>query len=183
VKDEPPVLQHEYDGIQEYDNPLPGWWSGIFVLTIVFAVVYWFWPKSSDQAAFDEDWREYAAQKAMHDETAKVDVTEELLASLAADPAALSTGGQLFTQNCVGCHLADGSGQVGPNLTDEFQIHGHSRLDIYQTIHDGVPEKGMITWSATMPDRDMAVVAAYVSTLRGKNLPGKPPEGPKVARW
>ena len=185
MKDEPPILTHEYDGIQEYDNPLPGWWSGIFAITIVFAAGYWFWyhgggPGQSPTAQFEKDWQAYSADKAMRDKTAALDVTEELLANLAADPSALGTGSQIFQQSCVGCHLADGSGQVGPNLTDLFQIHGSSRLDIYKTIHDGVPDKGMITWSNTLQDREMAAVAAYVSTLRGKNLPGKPPEGEKV---
>jgi cytochrome c oxidase cbb3-type subunit 3 len=188
MKDEPPILTHEYDGIQEYDNPLPGWWTGIFVITIVFAAGYWFWyhgggPGQSPQARFEQDWREYSTEKAMRDKTAKLDVTEELLASLAADQSALDAGGKIFEQSCAGCHLADGSGQIGPNLTDEFQIHGASRLDIYRTIHDGVPDKGMVTWSQSMQDRDMAAVAAYVATMRGRNLPGKAAEGEKVGTF
>lgn len=186
--DEPPLLTHEYDGIQEYDNPLPGWWSGIFVVTIVFAAAYWFWfhgggPGASEQARFESDWRQYSAAKAEHDRTAKLDVTDELLAGMAVDPAIVERGAAIFTQSCVGCHLADGSGQVGPNLTDDFQIHGTTRLGLYQTIRDGVPAKGMISWSATMKDREMAAVAAYVSTLRGKNLPGKAAEGGKLGAW
>jgi cytochrome c oxidase cbb3-type subunit 3 len=188
LNDEPPLLQHEYDGIQEYDNPLPSWWSGIFILSIVFAAGYWFWfhgggPGSSEQAQFEADWGEYAARKAEYDRTAKLDVTDELIAAWATDPATLDTGSKIFTQSCVGCHLADGSGQVGPNLTDDFQIHGARRLDLYLTIRDGVPAKGMISWGATMKDREMAAVAAYVSTLRGKNLPGKPAEGGKLGAW
>jgi cytochrome c oxidase cbb3-type subunit 3 len=188
MKDEPPLLTHEYDGIQEYDNPLPGWWTGIFLITIVFAAGYWFWfhaggPGKSPQARFEQDWSAYAAEKAERDKTAKLDVTEELLASFATDGNVLTAGGKIFAQSCAGCHLADGSGQIGPNLTDEFQLHGTSRLDIYKTIHDGVPGTAMVTWSQSMQDRDMAAVAAYVTTLRGRNLPGKPAEGEKVGAF
>lgn len=186
--DEPPLLDHEYDGIQEYDNPLPGWWSGIFIVTIVFAAAYWLWfhgggPGTSERAQFESDWRQYSAAKAEHDRTAKLDVTDELLAGMAAEPAIVERGAAIFARSCVGCHLADGSGQVGPNLTDDFQIHGHARLDLYQTIRDGVPAKGMISWGATMKDAEIAAVAAFVSTLRGKDLPGKAAEGAKLGAW
>lgn len=184
---EDPLMSHEYDGIREYDNPLPGWWKGVFLASIIFAPIYAWWfhfggPGSSPQAEFRRDWDAYAARRAEYERTAKLDVTEELLAGMASDPEVLDAGHALFTQNCVGCHEANGSGKVGPNLTDEFQIHGASRLDIYATIRDGVPDKGMLTWSQTMRDRDMAAVATYVASLRGKSLPGKAPEGRKVGR-
>lgn len=183
---DPPLCPHEYDGIQEFDNPLPGWWSGIFIVSIVFAVAYWVWyhgggPGTSEHQEFEQEWRVYAAQKAEYDRTAKLVVTEELLTEMASDPEVLERGHATFAQSCVGCHLADGSGQTGPNLTDSFQIHGTTRLDLFTTIRDGVPEKGMLAWGLTMQDRDMAAVAAYVSTLRGKNLPGKPAEGTKIS--
>jgi len=182
------LLHHEYDGIQEYDNPLPSWWSGIFIATIVFAIVYWFWfegggPGRSVQAQFAQDWTRYQAWKTEAEQTHRIVVNEDSLAQLAHDAATIDTGAKIFAQNCVGCHMPDGSGQVGPNLTDEFQIHGIGRLDLYQTIRDGVPAKGMISWGATMQPRDMAAVAAYVSTLRGTNKPGKAPEGGKVTRF
>jgi cytochrome c oxidase cbb3-type subunit 3 len=186
MSEEDRLLNHEYDGIQEYDNPLPGWWSGIFIATIVFAAAYWIWfhaggPGKSVEEQFERDWGKYAAWKAEADRTARLDVTEELLAGYATDPAIVASGEKLFAQNCVGCHKADGSGEVGPNLTDDFQIHGIGRLDLYRTIRDGVPAKGMISWGATLQPRDMAALAAYVSTLRGRNLPGKAPEGGRVS--
>ncbi len=186
--DEAPLMSHEYDGIREYDNPLPGWWSGIFVLTVIFAGVYWYWyhaggPGKSIHEKHAAKMQTYLAEKAEYERTHKFEVNDAVLADLAADVATLDAGGKLFMQHCVGCHLADGSGQTGPNLTDEYQIHGSSRLDLYTTIRDGVPAKGMISWGATMKERDMAALAVYVAAMRGKNLPGKVAEGGKVGAF
>lgn len=187
MSDDDRLLHHEYDGIQEYDNPLPFWWSGVFVLTIVFSIGYWIWfhgpgPGKSETAQFEEKWATFEAWRAEAEAKAVVHVTPELLDQLAQDPAALDVGRRVYLQNCVGCHMDDGRGQVGPNLTDDFQIHGIGPIDIYTTIRDGVPAKGMISWGTTLKSRDMAAVAAYVSTMRGQNVPGKPPEGTKVSR-
>jgi cytochrome c oxidase cbb3-type subunit 3 len=80
--------------------------------------------------------------------------------------------------------MDDARGQIGPNLTDEFQIHGATRLDIYATIRDGVPDKAMVAWGQTMQPREMATVAAYVTTLRGHPVAaGKEPQGERVAAF
>ncbi len=183
---DPLLLEHEYDGILEYDNPLPGWWSGIFILTIMFSIGYWVWfsfggPGADDEASFDRAWAVYSEQKARLERDNSFTVNEQVLARMAADPHAVNVGQYIFAQHCVGCHLADGSGIVGPNLTDEFQIHGTTGLDLYETIRDGVPDKGMIAWGVTLSEKDMASVAAYVWTLRGKNLSGKEPQGERIA--
>jgi cytochrome c oxidase cbb3-type subunit 3 len=182
-----PVLQHEYDGIMEFDNPLPFWWSSVFVLTIVFSGVYAWWyhlggPGDSVEEEFSEQWRGYLARKAER-EKLRLPMSEERLSQLAGEPAALERGKAVFAQNCVGCHLADGSGQTGPNLTDDFQLHGVTRMDLFATIRDGVPAKGMLAWGNTLPPADLDGVAAYVTTLRGRRLPGKGPEGGKVGAW
>jgi cytochrome c oxidase cbb3-type subunit III len=187
VSDSDRLLHHEYDGIQEYDNPLPGWWSGIFILTIVFAVVYYVWfhgggPGVSERAAFERDWEQHVARRALADEGAAVGIDEVMLGAMARDPSAVARGREVFAQNCVACHLDDGRGQIGPNLTDDFQIHGATRLDLYATIRDGVANTGMLAWGPTLPPRDVAAVAAYVVTLRGRNVAGKPAEGAKVGR-
>jgi cytochrome c oxidase cbb3-type subunit 3 len=181
-------MEHEYDGIQEFDNPLPGWWSGIFVLSIVFAGVYGWWfhaggPGESEIAQFEAKWAAYEQRRAAYEATARLNVTEALLADYAADPTVIGRATQLFQQNCVGCHLADGSGQTGPNLTDLYQLHGTTRLDLFSTIRDGVSGTAMLSWGATMRDRDVAALAAFVSTLRGKDLPGKAHEGARVEPW
>ncbi len=175
------LLHHDYDGIQEYDNPLPFWWSAIFVLCIVHSAWYLFWyhgggPGRSEHA-------EYAAELAAWEKlraaspVQQIPVDEDILAERARDPASLDQGRAVFGKNCVSCHLDDGRGQIGPNLTDLYQIHGSERMDVYRTIYDGVPEKGMLTWNGVLPPDELVAVSAYVVALRGKQVEGKPSEG------
>ncbi|MCA9680254.1 MAG: c-type cytochrome [Kofleriaceae bacterium] len=183
--DEERLMAHEYDGIREYDNPLPGWWKGIFVLSIVWAIGYWLYfhggPGKLPKAQFDADWKSYTVWKAEAEKKVTFVASEESLARLAADPATIEQGKKVFATNCVACHTENGRGNIGANLTDDYQIHGTTRLDIYNTIHDGVPEKGMISWGPTLHPKDLAAVAAYVSTLRNTNVPdGKAHEGAHV---
>ena len=178
------LLHHEYDGIQEYDNPLPFWWSGIFVLCIIHAGWYLYWYHGGGPGKSEH--QEYAAELAAWQKLraaapkAEVAVDEDTLASMAQETATLEQGRAVFAKNCVSCHTEDGHGQIGPNLTDLYQIHGSKRMDIYQTIYDGVPDKGMLTWNGVLAPDELAAVAAYVTTMRGKNIPGKAPEGKPV---
>lgn len=175
------LLSHAYDGIQEYDNPMPGWWKAIFLGTVIFSVGYVLWYHAGPGQSEHE---EYAAAMAEHEARfagAGPSVTAEALARLAGDPDALVAGEAVYQTNCASCHTPEGKGLVGPNLTDDYQIHGQSRADIYQVIHDGVPAKGMIPWGPALPPDQLAAVAAYVSSLRHTNVAGgKPPEGDQV---
>jgi len=174
---------HDYDGIQEFDNPTPGWWSAIFVGTIVFAVAYVFWyhgggPGEGRIATYEKSVAENDKLVA----AAKPAVSEDVLAAKAADAAMTAKGKAVFTQWCIACHRPDGGGGAGPNLTDSNQLHGTTRMDIYNTIHDGVPGKPMIAWGPTLPAGDLVNVAAFVSSLRHTNVAnGKAPEGPAVS--
>jgi len=178
------LLHHDYDGIREYDNPLPFWWSGLFILTIVHSAWYLYWyhgggPGKSEHQEYAAAYKAWEKQRALAPaEELKVD--EDTLKSMAADTGALERGKAVFVKNCVSCHLDDGRGQIGPNLTDNFQIHGSKRMDIYQTIHDGVPDKGMLTWNGVLSPDELVAVAAYVTTLRGKEIAGKAAEGQPV---
>ena len=180
--DDTNLLSHSYDGIQEYDNPTPGWWKWIFLATVIWSVLYVIWyhaggPGKSIHEEYAVAMADYEAQYA----GSGPNVTPEALAQLADDPEALAAGKQVFDTNCASCHTTEGKGLVGPNLTDDYQIHGSTRMDIYQTIHDGVPAKGMIPWGPALPPDQVAAVAAYVSTLRHSNVAGgKAPEGDKV---
>lgn len=183
------LMDHSYDGIQEYDNPLPFWWTGIFVASVVWAAAYLFWfhgggPGKSPHEQYAVAHADWQKTRAEADRAAAAAVNEEALAGLAHDPAAVDRGKQVFSTRCIGCHADDGRGLVGPNLTDDFQIHGSSRMDIYRTVYDGVAAKGMIAWGPQLPPDELASVVAYVSTLRGTFRPqGKPPEGAKVAAF
>jgi cytochrome c oxidase cbb3-type subunit III len=173
---------HEVDGIQEYDNKLPNWWLYTLYGAIAFAAVYWFHYEvagfgESPIAAYEVEMDRAAAEQAARIKAAGV-MTPEALSALAKDKGTVEQGRQVFAQTCAACHGANGGGVVGPNLTDEFWIHGAGSDQIYKTIRDGVPEKGMPAWAAQLgPDRVQAVTA-YVISLRGTNVAGgKAPQG------
>ena len=183
--DEARLLAHDYDGIREYDNPLPAWWRMIFVGSIVFAGFYvlYFeaigWGRTPDQA-YREQLAEYRDKRGLREAVEAANVNEAVLARNAHDPKILEHGAAVFAVKCVTCHTADGHGLIGPNLTDSFQLHGSTRLDIYHTVHDGAPGTAMIAWGEQLAATDVLDVAAFVTTLRGENLPGKEPQGMPV---
>jgi cytochrome c oxidase cbb3-type subunit 3 len=180
-------LAHDYDGIDEYDNPAPFWLTRTFYATIVFAAGYVAYyhlggPGVSDRQEFDTAWAAHQQVRSAAAATERIAVSEDIFAQLATSPTRLEAGKAVFLENCQSCHTDNGRGLVGPNLTDEFQIHGTGRMDIYHTIRDGVPPKGMIAWGEVLPYDDLLSVSAYVVSLRGTNAPGgKPPEGQRVA--
>jgi cytochrome c oxidase cbb3-type subunit 3 len=103
---------------------------------------------------------------------------DESNVTLLADADALSNGNILYQSKCAVCHGKEGEGGIGPNLTDEYWIHGGSMSDIFKTIKNGVPEMGMIAWKNDLRARDMQEVASYIKTLVG-TTPANPkdPQG------
>lgn len=178
-------LEHEYDGIREYDNPLPRWWVWIFWGTFFFAIGY----------AFHFHWSGHGQGRleVLADETrvatelamklaAKEKVTEESLAKLLANDASTTAGKAIFAARCQSCHAERGKGLIGPNLTDGYWLHGKGKLmDIYDTVSGGVLAKGMPAWSKQLTPIELRSVVSYVGTLRGLNLPGKEPQGEPIA--
>ena len=181
---EPELLAHDYDGIREYDNPLPGWWRAIFYGSMVFAVVYvvfahglgWI---SSPADAYKVALASYGTHLQMRAPSGP-NVNEGLLANGAHDSDTVERGASVFAAKCIGCHTADGRGQIGPNLTDLFQIHGSSRMDLYDTINRGIPGTAMPPWGEQLSGVEVVSVTVFVSTLRGKNLVGKAAQGAPV---
>lgn len=180
-----PVLEHAYDGIREYDNPLPGWWRLGFWASIVFAAGYlvWFhvagWGTTPDER-YRADLAAYQSQRAVREAEDSSSVTEELLAT-AAKGGVVEQGAQVFSTRCASCHGPDGRGVIGPNLTDLYQLHGSTRLDLFTTVKNGVPGTAMPAWGEQLPPGDVFAAATFVSTLRGKNVPGgKAPQGASV---
>ena len=177
------LLDHEYDGIREYDNPLPKWWTSIFWGTVVFSVGYLVYYHvghgASREDEFAQDMKEAKALEAKR--LAKEKVTEDMLAKLAGDSAAVSEGKKIYDVRCASCHADKGQGLVGPNLTDPYWIHGKGTLmGIYQVASEGVVDKGMPAWRKQLSPLELRQVVAYVGTLRGKNVAGKEPQGEKV---
>lgn len=180
----PLASDHSYDGITEYDNPLPGWWTWIFVATIVATPLYLtYYHGGEGNLVADEFARDYKAHQEAEAKRALAEgvVTEGSLAALAQDTATVAKGDALFKANCVVCHGEKGEGKIGPNLTDASWIHGKGALvDIHGVITNGVPEKGMVAWGKQLPSADIKALTAYVAGLRGTNVPGKAPEGTPV---
>ncbi len=173
---------HSVDGIEEYDNKLPNWWLYSLYGSVVFAFGYWFIYQTAGfldypRAAYDAE-MDKAAMASAGDAKLAGPVTAEALMALSTDRGAIARGKQIFTTTCVACHRADGGGIVGPNLTDDFWLHGAAPEKVYKTINEGVPDKGMLAWGPTLGPGKVQAVAAYVITLRGTNVPGgKAPQG------
>ncbi|MCE9602520.1 MAG: c-type cytochrome [Gemmatimonadetes bacterium] len=173
------MLEHEYDGIREYDNPLPRWWLWIFYATIVFVPLYYVLPGRLGQNGGNV--AEYEAEVAAYKATQPVappTISGERLLALSKDREALEEGREVFTKNCVVCHGVDGGGVIGPNLTDNAWIHGGTPSAIHNTVIVGVLAKGMPSWERLLKTEDLDHVVAYVISLQGtKPATPKAPEG------
>lgn len=179
--DEDRLLDHSYDGIQEYDNPMPRWWVWGFWATIVFAVAYYFLPAPFGEgpgnvASYEAD---VAAFKAAQPEPVGPGVSDEQLLALIADQSQVAAGKVVYDANCQACHRPDGGGLIGPNLTDDAWIHGGTPSQIHTTIAQGVLAKGMPAWERLLKPEQVNAVTAYVISLKGTNpKDAKAPEGP-----
>ena len=176
------LLDHDYDGIREYDNPMPRWWVWIFWGTIVFSLVYAFEPTRSLRGPGRiADYEKTMADAAKRFPTGGGAVSASALLALRNDPGALALGKTTFTTNCSPCHRPDAGGLIGPNLTDDYWLHGGTLPEIRKTINDGVLEKGMPNWGRMLKPEQVNAVAVYVASLHGSNPPNpKAPQGVKV---
>lgn len=165
---------HEYDGIEEADNALPTWWVVVFICSVLFAGAYWLMVEEFHLAPSPVE--ELAAAQAERSKRTG-QVSDDELLSAARMESAVAAGKQTYTTNCVACHGAKAEGSIGPNLTDAHWLHGGTPVQIFSTIRDGVPAKGMPSWGAILGQDAVKTLAAYVITLRGTNVPGKAPQG------
>ncbi len=179
-KEETVILAHSYDGIRELDNHLPPWWKWLFYLSIVFAFVYLGVYHVFKTMPLQTE--EYETEMAIAEEQRLLRVADQPKSNIdennvafVEEPEALAQGKQIFTMSCAPCHKEDGGGGIGPNLTDEYWIHGGSIHDIFRTIKVGVPEKGMIAWESTLSPEKMQNVSSYIMTLAG-TTPAAPKE-------
>ena len=176
------ILDHNYDGIKELDNNLPPWWIYSFYISIIFAAIYLLRFHVFDgQNQIDELETEIAdARMAIeqYKKTAKNLVDINTVTQL-TDAGDLSAGKTIFETNCVACHMADGGGGIGPNLTDEYWILGGDIKSVFKTVSEGGRSgKGMISWKTQLKPLEMAQVSSYVLTFQG-TTPANPkaPEG------
>jgi cytochrome c oxidase cbb3-type subunit III len=179
------LLDHNYDGIKELDNHLPPWWKWLFYGTIIWAGVYmvvYHW--SDSLPLMDEEYQVEVAQaqeqRAKFMATQPVVVIDENTLAYEADEQIIQKGKQVYAINCASCHNAQGQGGIGPNLTDDYWLHGGSVKDIYVTIKNGVQEKGMIPWGPVLSPEQIRDVSFYIMSLKGTNPPdAKAPQGTK----
>jgi cytochrome c oxidase cbb3-type subunit III len=165
------ILAHDYDGIRELDNKLPKWWLGLFYFTIIWAAIYMlhYFVLQTGDLQIAEYKNELATAKQMHPASAANNKTATL--SLMTDEFNLAEGKVIYDKNCAVCHLVKGEGLVGPNLTDEFWIHGGSLEDVIDIIVVGVPSKGMISWKAQLSPKQIQQVSSFILSLQGTNPP------------
>ncbi len=175
------LLNHDYDGIKELDSQIPPWFLWLFYITIFFSIVYMLDYHVFNSSPLQD--AEYQLQvKQAEVERAELMNSGAMLneesVTLLTDQAAIDNGKQIFATNCVACHAADGGGLVGPNLTDDYWIHGGGVKNIFKTIKYGVTAKGMIAWQTQLNPKQMQDVSSYIVTLHG-TTPAAPkqPEG------
>jgi cytochrome c oxidase cbb3-type subunit 3 len=178
------VRDHEFDGIQEYDNSLPNWWLWTFALTVLFGL-YWWTAKHTFAAPEQGSHAQYQEQmQAVLDlQAAKAGAgpTDEEVLATQADPAQLKAGAEVFKANCLACHGARGEGGIGPNLTDAYWIHGGRPSQLASVIINGVPDMGMVPWQGVLSSAQIRQVTAHVVSLKGSDPPGaKAPQGERV---
>lgn len=184
-----PIQGHQYDGIQEYDNPMPGWWIWIYIGTFVFSVIYVLGIQVFDFVdTYEDDLQEsltdLEAIRANYAATQPAfNVDEATLATYENDPAKVEAGAVHFAAQCAACHGAQGQGLIGPNLTDEYWVLGGMNTDIYTVISKGSLLKGMPPWEGMFTPEERAEMVAYIRSLEGTNPPNaKEAEGELVER-
>lgn len=186
----PTPMDHCYDGIQEYDNPTPGWWWMLFWVTILFSVVYFTFFQFSPVAWTAADELDADAAEILRLQFAEIGDLEPdapTLLKYMADKEWLAFGKRLFANQCAKCHGPDAAGLVGPNLTDNLYKNVNTIEDIASVVTNGANNNAMPRQKGFLHPNEIVMVSAYVASLRGQNLPSgaqKPLEGEKeIPPW
>ena len=182
------LTDHAYDGIQEFDNPLPGWWKWMFVGSIVFSAFYALFfhigaPGRSIAEGYDAALS--ANMRLQFAEIGELKPDADTILAYTAKPSWLKVGQTVYKTNCVSCHGRDGEGKVGPNLTDDFYKNVTKIEDIARVINKGAGNGAMPAWSNRILPNEVVLVSAYVASLRGTTPAGaaKGPDGNQIAPW
>lgn len=175
------MMDHEFDGIRELDNTIPPWFNILFYGTIVIAFLYMlnyhvFKMSGLSAEEYNDEVKVAAMQR---DELIRTGAfINENTVKLMKDDATITEGKTIFNTNCTVCHGPAGGGLIGPNLTDDYWIHGGGIVNVFKTVKYGVPVKGMISWQNQLNPKQIQAVANYILTLKGTNpANGKQPEG------
>ncbi|MFG0246335.1 MAG: cbb3-type cytochrome c oxidase N-terminal domain-containing protein [Phycisphaerales bacterium JB052] len=170
------LLDHNYDGIQEYDNPIPGWWHLIFLGSMIFSVCYVVvFHMTPIVPSRDARWASAlaAAEEAQFGPLKGMPLGQDKILAVMGNEKWKSAGASIFKGTCAVCHGDQGQGieGLGLNLTDDKYVNIDSLMDIYNIVKNGSPNKKMPP-QAQFGENEIAMVAGYVASLRGENVPG-----------
>ena len=180
-------ILHDIDGIQEYDNPLPGWLMAIFWGSLIFAILYLaFYALAFGENTMESEYRseavgELAEIQAYFDAHPLVPPSAAELLAGAVDPAVVALGQDRFARSCAACHGEAGQGLIGPNLCDSNWFHGGQVTQIFQTVAKGVPAKGMPPWGRALAPEELSALVSYIRSIQGTSpANAREPEGDHV---
>ncbi|QDU55756.1 cbb3-type cytochrome c oxidase N-terminal domain-containing protein [Aeoliella mucimassa] len=181
------LSSHNYDGIQEYDNPTPGWWNWLFIGSIVFTPIYVLWfhsPSTSRTLAAQYEDAKAANLKLQFGEIGDLEPTRENIIKFMDDDKWLAVGSATFATNCKSCHGADGEGISAPNMTDDYYINVKNIEDIAKVVKNGAKNGAMPAWGNRLHPNEVVLVSSYIASLRGENLPSaRGAEGNIIPPW
>jgi len=174
------VMDHEFDGIQEFDNRLPNWWLWLMWGSMVFALLYWVFFHTLGVGVLPVERFDMEMQVAQEIQIARAleaGIDNEFFVMMSQTEDKVAEGREIFVKHCVACHLEQGQGSVGPNLTAGYWVHGCEPMQMLKTINDGVAAKGMPAWMNQLGPTRVNAVLAYILTIRDTEVTGKAPEG------
>lgn len=182
-----PMSDHAYDGIQEYDNPLPGWWKWMFIGSIVFSVCYamYFHIGAPGRTILDQYDRELAYNTRLQfKDIGDLQADSATILAYMEKDSWMKVGQVVFRTNCISCHGRDGEGKVGPNLTDDYYKNARDVEGLARVVANGAGKGAMPAWGTRLHPNEIVLVSAYVASLRGSNAEnGKAPEGSQIPPW
>lgn len=182
------LTDHAYDGIQEFDNPTPSWWTWIFVLTVIFSIIYFLFVTLAGGQLSPMGFYERSVTADLErqfSQIGKLTPDAPTILKYSKDDKWLKVGASIFANNCVSCHGSEGQGLSGPNLTDEFYINVKKIQDIADVVANGRNNNAMPAWRTRMSPNEVVLVSSYVASMRGKNKPSQytGAKGEAIAPW
>lgn len=185
--DDAPKTDHAYDGIEEFDNPLPGWWKWLFIASIAFSPFYFlFYHGGVEGRSIESLYSVNLAEitRKQFSEIGELQPDEATLVSYMEKDSWMRVGKIVFQTHCVSCHGRNGEGKVGPNLTDEHYKNVRTITDIAKIINNGAAAGAMPKWSNRLHPNEVVLVSSYVATMRGEMLDGpRGSEGNVIPAW
>ena len=184
-KEEKLLLDHNYDGIEEFDYPLPAWWVWTFIGGILFAVFYIYYYNVAGAPSLREEFKaEMAKVEQIREEQRKLTGNFDIddFRQWQKGDNVQQMAAAVYEENCLSCHEEGGKGDIGPNLTDEYwlNVKDTKPVTLYAFIRKGNEDNGMPAWADMLSKEELYAAVQYVLSVKGKNLPGKEPQGEKL---